>query len=132
MKAISLKQPWGWLVVTERKTIETRTWSTSYRGDLLICASKKPTSNVALRNWFQESFGCWAMLQLRCGVALCIAKLIDCRPMTKADEKAAMCELYPGAYAWLLADIQPIEPFAVKGSLDLYEVPLPESMRIEK
>lgn len=42
-KAISLRQPWASLVVHGRKTIETRSWSTPYRGPLLIHASKRWT-----------------------------------------------------------------------------------------
>ena len=42
MKAVSVKQPWASLIAEGNKTIETRTWPTNYRGDLLICASKKP------------------------------------------------------------------------------------------
>ncbi|MBI2066116.1 ASCH domain-containing protein [Candidatus Woesebacteria bacterium] len=41
-KAISLKQPWANLVASGKKTIETRKWTTNYRGDLVICSSKKP------------------------------------------------------------------------------------------
>lgn len=42
-KALSLLQPWASLVVHGRKTIETRSWSTKYRGPLLIHASKRWT-----------------------------------------------------------------------------------------
>lgn len=41
MKALSLRQPWAWLVAAGYKTIETRTWSSKYRGPLLIHASGK-------------------------------------------------------------------------------------------
>ncbi|MEK7168734.1 MAG: ASCH domain-containing protein [Patescibacteria group bacterium] len=41
-KAISLKQPWANLVASGKKTIETRKWSTKYRGDLVICSSQNP------------------------------------------------------------------------------------------
>jgi len=108
MKAISLKQPWATLIASGKKTIETRTWPTNYRGDLLICASKRPK-----RNGYPA------------GCALCIVNVIDCRPMTKADEQAACCELYQGAWSWLLTNIQPIVPFPVKGSLGFYEVTMP-------
>lgn len=39
MKAISLWQPWAHLVVLGLKRWETRSWSTSYRGPLLIHAA---------------------------------------------------------------------------------------------
>lgn len=41
MKVISLRQPWALLVVLGHKKIETRSWKTTYRGDLLIHASQK-------------------------------------------------------------------------------------------
>jgi hypothetical protein len=40
MKVISLLQPWATLVVIGAKKIETRSWNTKYRGELLIHASK--------------------------------------------------------------------------------------------
>ncbi|MCW3678662.1 ASCH domain-containing protein [Burkholderia cenocepacia] len=43
MKALSVRQPWAWLLVVGHKNIENRTWSTSYRGPLLIHASKGMT-----------------------------------------------------------------------------------------
>ena len=40
MKALSIKQPWAWLIVNGFKDVENRTWRTKYRGPLLIHASK--------------------------------------------------------------------------------------------
>ncbi len=49
MKAISLHQPWASLVATGVKTIETRSWSTKYRGPLAIHAAKRqPDQALAL------------------------------------------------------------------------------------
>jgi len=39
MKALSLKQPWAELILQGKKTIETRTWNTNFRGEFLIHAS---------------------------------------------------------------------------------------------
>jgi hypothetical protein len=41
MKAISIRQPWAWLIVNGMKDIENRTWKTNYRGQLFIHASSK-------------------------------------------------------------------------------------------
>lgn len=41
MKALSLWEPWATLVVIGAKRIETRSWSTDYRGALLIHAAGK-------------------------------------------------------------------------------------------
>ena len=42
MKALSVKQPWANMIASGEKTIETRTWMTSYRGQVLIVSSKQP------------------------------------------------------------------------------------------
>ena len=41
MKAISIHAPWGAQIMAGWKTEEYRSWQTDYRGDLLICTSKK-------------------------------------------------------------------------------------------
>lgn len=40
MKAITLFQPWASLIMDGRKTIETRSWKTNYRGVLAIHAGR--------------------------------------------------------------------------------------------
>lgn len=40
MKALTLTQPWATLVAIGAKRIETRNWSTGYRGELAIHAAK--------------------------------------------------------------------------------------------
>ena len=105
MKALSVKPRWAMMILTGSKTIETRTWRTKYRGDILIVTSKIPV-----------------IPGIPSGHAICIARIIDCRPMIKADEKAACCEIYRNAFAWILDNIRPIEPFPVKGQLGIFEV----------
>ncbi len=103
-KAISLKQPWANLVASGKKTIETRKWKTNYRGDLVICSSKKPNIHPA-------------------GCALCIVELYDVKPMTKKDEKKACIKVYPRAYSWFLRNIRQIKPVVpVKGQLGVFDL----------
>jgi hypothetical protein len=42
--------------------------------------------------------------------------------MTKADEPAAHCEIYPKAKAWVIEDVRKIKPFPVIGKLGFFEV----------
>lgn len=39
--ALSVRQPWAWAIVAGYKDIENRTWSTPYRGPLLIQATQR-------------------------------------------------------------------------------------------
>lgn len=109
MKALTVKYsavaPWPDLLREGRKTIETRTWGTRYRGDLLFTASKRPSGPLS-------------------GMAFLVADLWDCRPMVKADEDAACCALYPGAWAWVLRNVLPIDPVPVRGAQGLFECPV--------
>ncbi len=107
MKAISLKQPWANLVACGYKTLETRTWATSYRGDLLICSSASGEI---------EPTGC----------ALALVKLVDCREMEEEDAEAACILRYPDAKVFVLEDIRLLQPFAVRGSLNIYELEVSE------
>ena len=43
MKALSIRQPWAWLILNAGKDIENRSWYTSVRGRVLIHASKGMT-----------------------------------------------------------------------------------------
>ena len=43
MKALSIRQPWAWLVVNGLKDVENRSWVTSFRGRVYIHASAKCT-----------------------------------------------------------------------------------------
>ena len=103
MKALMIKNPYVGYFRDGTKTIETRTWTTNYRGKLLLCCSKHPVSELS-------------------GKAFAVGNLIDCRPMTQEDERLAKCRIYPNAYSWILENIKNIKPFPVEGQLGLFEV----------
>ena len=105
MKALSLRQPWASLIADERKTIETRTWRTRYRGPLAIHASARPYGDLPT------------------GGIVAVAWLYGCRPMEEADEDDACIAPFDGAYAWLLASVQPVPFIPCKGKLGLWTPP---------
>ena len=41
MKALSIKQPWAWLIVNGYKNVENRTWATEFRGRVYVHAGVK-------------------------------------------------------------------------------------------
>lgn len=109
MKVLTIKEPWATLILEGKKTIETRTWNTNYRGIILLHASKNPPSPIA-------------------GKIFAVANLYDCKQMTEEHEKDACCEIYPKAKSWFLSDIRQLKvPVETKGSLGLWE--LPENLR---
>lgn len=120
MKAVSIRQPWAWAIAYGHKTIETRTWSTDYRGPLLIVSSLK--ADKKMLDWFVKETGQRIESQMEYGKAIAVAELTDCRLMTEADQEAALCDIYPKAFSWVLENVRAINPFPVTGQLGLYEV----------
>jgi hypothetical protein len=94
------------MVMSGIKTIETRKWSTKYRGDLVICSSRNPKI---------EPYG----------KALGIVELYKIEPMEKRHEKRACFKTYPRARAWYLRNIRKfVTPTSVIGRLGIFEVKL--------
>ena len=57
LKALSIRQPWAWLIVNGFKDVENRNWRTHWRGRLLIHASKGMTLAGTTAHPFQDAFG---------------------------------------------------------------------------
>ena len=50
MKVISLTEPYATLIKDKKKWIETRSWKTSYRGELYIHASMTKVNKQVMNN----------------------------------------------------------------------------------
>jgi hypothetical protein len=123
-KALVLRSPWGPLIADGHKTVETRTWETSYRGPLLIVLGKGIDRAATSR--FIDG-GPRLSRRYPQGHAVAIANLYACVQMAEEHEKAALVKARPGLFAWCLSAVQPIEPFPVKGRLGLFDSPRPLS-----
>lgn len=107
MKALSIKPHFALGIWWEKKTIEIRTWTTDYRGDILICATADREHDSIP------------------GHALCVARLKNIRPLQKTDAQAGLFDpddYEPGLYAWELDNIRTIRPIPIKGQLGLFNV----------
>jgi hypothetical protein len=120
MKAISLIQPYGQLIIDGRKRIETRSWRTNYRGELYIHCSK------GINKYYKQKcieFG-YDISKLDFGKIIGKCELIDCfgiGNMVDIDEEEKQYGIYEdGRYGWLLKNITKIEPFAIKGHLMIW------------
>jgi hypothetical protein len=97
IKALSLYQPHADLVALGFKKIETRTWSLSYRGPILICAAKRFDKMVKKDiEFYKDELQCQQNLKRetallpsnyepRFGVAVAVARLYDCRPLVEVN-----------------------------------------------
>jgi len=111
-------------VIRGLKTIETRTWRTSYRGPLLIVASTTAVSKsdyAVIIDRLPHYVNPPGLLPR--GAAIGVVDLVEIHPMTQADVNEALCPLYPRAYAWTLENPRSITPIPMKGKLNVYDPP---------
>lgn len=122
--ALSIQQPWAWLIVNGHKAVENRTWRHSHRGPVLIHAGKVSDA--------------WALAQLKrgvhpvtgahgeapalnCGVSLCggivgMAEVVDC--VERHDSP-----WFVGPFAFVLANARPLPFTPLRGHLGFFKVP---------
>lgn len=87
MRALSLTQPWATLVAQGAKRIETRSFQTTYRGQLAIHASKgfpRDAIELALTEPFRPTLhglGYEQLADLPLGSILAVATVADCVPI---------------------------------------------------
>ena len=127
MKVLSVIEPWATLIKEKQKFIETRSWKTSYRGELYIHASsKKIKTNDSHIN---ELLKLIPNIPMGYGNIICKCKLVDCIYMDqefinriKENKREYLCGEYSlGRYAWILEDIEPLtSPVYVKGHLNIW------------
>jgi activating signal cointegrator 1 len=133
MKAFSLWQPWASAVALGLKRIETRHWSTAYRGPLVIHAAKR---------WTYEEIAFWDSVyeddagrlipegyRPPLGAIVAVCRLVDIRPSEELAGRISELEYSWGNYGprrfgWLLEDVKPLAaaiPF--KGAQGLFDIP---------
>lgn len=109
LKAVSMYPEWAMMVALGMKTVECRTWSTSHRGDLLVCSSSRRSDGFVS------------------GHALCVVDLLSVEAFGHRHMVAAGFgphdDVPDSAMAWLLGDVRLVRPFPVKGRLHLFDVP---------
>ena len=123
-------EPWASLIGTGAKRYETRSWSTSYCGALLICAAKyrdRPNMDLITRWAFQGGLAPLVGKPLRlgreaeyCGVgvkdmrfgeAVAVVDLVSCIPtkkmlMTDIGSDLPFGDFAPDRYAWKLENVR--------------------------
>lgn len=146
LKVISLWQPWASLMALGYKGIETRGWSTSYRGELGIHAAKKRDEGG---RWLWEDeqedgaierhLGSFDKLPF--GQLVALVDLVDVVPtrwlLESHEDKASYLrveffgdskpeERYgnysPGRFAWITRNRRSVRPVPVRGEQGLFTV----------
>jgi len=127
MLALSIKQPWAWLIANGIKDVENRTWKTDFRGKILIHSGKNHSLNgmqlsryqvnCIYRKCMEKALELPEDEDLKLGGFIGIVEIIDCiknHPSIWAE---------PDKWHWVLKNPEVIAFKKYKGKLKLFQVP---------
>jgi len=124
VKALSIRQPWAWLIVSGHKDVENREWSTNFRGRVLIHAGKTMTRaeyddavSTALHVGYRGTVP--SREQLQRGGIVGVATIVGCVPPANRTSPWHM----PDQFGFQIEDAKPIPFVACKGMLNFFSVP---------
>jgi hypothetical protein len=124
MKALSIRQPWAWLIIHGGKDIENRTWHTKLRGRFLVHAAKGMTKaeyiaalEVVIGAASFETLKNLPMMEdLERGGIVGSVELVDSIDTSESP-------WYMGEKAFVLRDPKPLPFTPLKGRLNFFDVP---------
>jgi hypothetical protein len=137
MKCLTIRQPWATLVALGEKQFETRSWQTSYRGELAIHAGKRVDKAACRREPYQSALARHGFTadNLPCGTIIAVSRLAGCCEVTPQQAQSGwpggneymFGDYTAGRYAWKLEEAVPLaHPIPAKGRLGFWEYPVLE------
>ncbi len=118
MKALSIRQPWAWLIVHGHKPVENRSWPTTHRGDTLIHASKV-FDEEGLQSVLEVFPHLRDQLPARYDLGGIVGKaqLVNC-----VSEHPS--RWFTGPYGFVMFDPRPLPFVPMRGALSFFETPM--------
>jgi len=115
LKAISVRQPWNWLIVNGYKDVENRIWPANLRGRVLIHAgaSKSDTNPEALAFIKREYRVADLPDTFETGGIVGIAEIMDCVRRHRS-------KWFHGPFGWVLANARRLSFKPCKGQLKFF------------
>jgi len=125
VKALSIRQPWAWLIIHGGKDIENRDWPTKFRGRVLVHAAKGMTRDEWSDAWgFSHGSGAnpkavesgLTFGNIDRGGIVGSVEIVGC--VTGSDSRWFM-----GHYGFVLRDPKPLPFTPLRGQLGFFDVP---------
>ncbi|MRR49404.1 MAG: ASCH domain-containing protein [Rhodocyclaceae bacterium] len=120
MIALSIRQPWAWLIANGHKDVENRDWTTRYRGLFLIHAGKTRDKGMFDdARWIAEDLG----IQIPDMDALDYGGLVGHGVISDCVTAHASPWFF-GEFGFLVRDATPLPYIPYRGLLNFFNVPV--------
>jgi len=123
---LSVRQPWADLIASGIKDVENRSWSTGFRGRILIHASRNVDVAAVPRLLGLLGLASASLYSPTTGALVGLTTIVDC--VTDHPSR-----FFTGPYGFVLEDSRVLpEPIPLAGRLGIFTVPaeiLPRSLR---
>lgn len=125
MRVLSVQQPWARCIAAGVKPVENRTWTTTYRGLVIVHASTRPDLAGDTDPLVVAAFGPDAPVGAPTGVAVAVVELVGvCAASTAGRPCGCGPWARPGLYHWQVTNPLPLQqPIRYRGSLGLRPAP---------
>lgn len=122
MKALSILQPYAWLIVNGIKDVENRGWYTPYRGPFLVHAGKKYGPRIHAEyvedmQFYGVTLPSFSEMMEMTGGIVGQATITDCVKEYRSKWKVM------GSWGFVLAQRAPLPFRPFRGQLGFFEVP---------
>jgi len=126
MKCLSICQPFAELIIQNKKTIELRTWNTSFRGEFLVHAPIKIRKEECRKLKMEQKFTTGAII----GKAeLCDVKKYESLKEIQADKNKHFSSktVHEKTFGFILKNAKSFRvPISWKGQLGFFDADLPK------
>jgi hypothetical protein len=118
MKALSIRQPYAWLIANGIKDVENRTWRTAFRGQVLIHAGKTyPKRDFADDHDCYLEAGYPTIRESMIGGIVGVARIVAC--VTSSSSK-----WWIGPVGLMMTEAKPLRKLVpCNGELGFFDVP---------
>ena len=118
IRCLTIQQPWAWAITAGYKTVENRTWRTSYRGWVAIHAGASDAWMTRGLS-FLRSLGVATPDNFDTGCITAVARLCNIATPENCDSPYAC-----GPYCWELQNVHPLtRPIRLTGRQGLFLLP---------
>lgn len=126
LRCLSVRQPWAWALVMGAKDIENRSWTTDYRGPVVIHASSNKT---VVNDIVRSAREVLPQPPFTFSAFIGVVDVLDIVPLSEDLESNPWAW---GTYCWRVGNARRfLEPIPAKGKLNLYALPTEFSDRVQ-